>query len=83
MICEHCHGLGTQLTEGKLGPCMSCGGCGIGHCCEGMVGGPFEEAAQSASTWGTTPDGYLHGPANSVESANSEGRAIPMRAPYR
>lgn len=56
MICEHCHGIPS------FPPCLSCGGCGIGHCCEGMVGGPYEEAAQSASSWGTT------NPANWEES---------------
>lgn len=56
MVCEHCHGTGMQMQADRreAWPCLSCGGCGFGHCCEGMVGGPYEEAAQSASSWGTT-----------------------------
>ena len=31
MICEACHGQQT------FPPCPECGGCGIAHCCDGLV----------------------------------------------
>jgi hypothetical protein len=31
MICEACHG--QQIYP----PCPECGGCGIAHCCDGLV----------------------------------------------
>src|SRR5215469_174771 len=47
MICEHCHGTGGQINKrGCWIPCGACQGTTRGHCCEGMVGGPYEEAAQ-------------------------------------
>jgi len=60
MICEHCHGTGGYFvtrkgyplpgeTIGQWIPCGACGGTTRGHCCEGAVGGPFEEPSQGAS----------------------------------
>jgi hypothetical protein len=31
MICETCHGRQT------FPPCPECGGCGIAHCCDGLI----------------------------------------------
>jgi hypothetical protein len=31
MICETCHG------QQVFPPCPDCGGCGIGHCCDGLI----------------------------------------------
>ena len=31
MICEACHG------QQAFPPCPKCGGCGIAHCCDGLV----------------------------------------------
>jgi hypothetical protein len=39
MICEACHGQQTYP------PCPECGGCGIGHCCDGLVECPSSETA--------------------------------------
>ena len=35
MICEACHGQQT------FPPCPECGGCGIAHCCDGLVECPI------------------------------------------
>lgn len=72
MRCEYCHGTGKISLPPRYFPaivCGACGGCGFGHCCEGMVGGSQEESAQDASSWGTT------NPANWEESAMIEVRA--------
>ena len=72
MICEHCHG------QPQYPPCLSCGGCGFGHCCEGMVGGPYEEAAQDANFLGTlqTRSGWASQPGEKdhVEGVIQMGR---------
>jgi hypothetical protein len=39
MICEACHGQQTYP------PCPECGGCGISHCCDGLVECPSSEVA--------------------------------------
>jgi hypothetical protein len=39
MICEACHG------QQAFPPCPECGGCGIAHCCDGLV----ECSAESTS----------------------------------
>jgi len=31
MICDACHG------QPSFPPCEECGGCGIAHCCDGLV----------------------------------------------
>src|SRR5437762_2512331 len=41
MLCEWCHGKGITEKTSACGtvrvPCQECGGCGILHCCEGLV----------------------------------------------
>ena len=52
MICETCHGKGAieeRPAPGQpalLVPCPDCGGCGIGHCCDGLA----EQALDGEST---------------------------------
>ena len=41
MRCEACHGLGYQRGE----PCPDCGGCGVGHCCDGLQANEADEIA--------------------------------------
>jgi hypothetical protein len=52
MICDTCHGKGRVIRDASLAvgvmpgdprypvsiwePCPDCGGCGIGHCCDGL-----------------------------------------------
>lgn len=78
MKCEHCHGIPT------FPPCLSCNGWGIGHCCEGMVGGPYEPASQNASAWGTIRHIYQDDKqdelANWNESTNRNERASPQES---
>ena len=39
MICPYC-------WASRRSFCLSCGGSGFIHCCEGAVGGPYEDASQ-------------------------------------
>ena len=43
MICEACHGQQTYP------PCPECGGCGIAHCCDGLVECPSSETTTASS----------------------------------
>jgi hypothetical protein len=40
MRCETCQGCGgvwgSEKLVGLVIPCPDCGGCGIGHCCDGL-----------------------------------------------
>jgi len=84
MICEHCQGTGGQINKrGCWIPCASCGGTARGHCCKGMVGGPYEEAAQDAtplgtlqtrSVWASQPRGKDH-----VERVSQTDREYQMK----
>ena len=44
VLCERCHGKGVTQTASTCGtvraPCPECGGCGILHCCEGLIEQP-------------------------------------------
>ncbi len=43
MICETCHGTGKIGPFPIAIPCPICGGCGVAHCCDGLVEQPAEE----------------------------------------
>ena len=37
MRCNLCNGSGMRPSPGGLAPCPECGGCGVAHCCDGLV----------------------------------------------
>ena len=39
MLCPNCYGKGAVLVNDNLEPCKECHGCGIIHCCEGLIEG--------------------------------------------
>lgn len=49
MICEACHG--QQIYP----PCPECGGCGIAHCCDGLVECPPVGKSTSAAKQSSEP----------------------------
>jgi hypothetical protein len=46
MICEACHGQQTYP------PCPECGGCGIGHCCDGLIECPSSDTEMPSNQRG-------------------------------
>ena len=37
MRCNLCDGSGMRPSPGGGTPCPECGGCGVAHCCDGLV----------------------------------------------
>ena len=37
MRCHLCEGSGMRPSPRGLTPCPECGGCGVAHCCDGLV----------------------------------------------
>ncbi len=37
MRCNLCDGSGMQRSASGFTPCPECGGCGVAHCCDGLV----------------------------------------------
>ncbi len=48
MLCPTCYGKGLVKRVGTPTPCAECGGCGVLHCCEGLVAQPGEGAEAEA-----------------------------------
>ena len=60
MICEACHG------QQAFPPCPECGGCGISHCCDGLIEFPPVGRPTSADK-------------QSSEPMSSGGQRVPER----
>jgi len=38
MRCNFCDGIGIIFSQSQTLPCPECGGYGVAHCCDGLIG---------------------------------------------